>query len=133
MTCTFLHCLLLFSQGLRIARLRVIFKIPEHFHAKTFGSGAAPPEHLAYVEWFTKPRQPDRNHGMYPVSYSTSGRSGDREFGIIDASSIVRSCQLIPKFGKKVNRSWTSCTVLDDCSHFFVNNWKDDLTYQTIY
>lgn len=120
------------SLGLRVARLRLIFKIPRALEEITFGSGLAPSSCLAYVEWFTKPRNCDINHGMYPITYSQMA-NGDREVAIIDLDSIVRACQLIPDFGQKVNRSWTSDTVLDDCSHFYISNWKDQLAYQTIY
>ena len=119
--------------GLRVARLRLIFKIPDDLAASTFGGGVQPPEHLAYVEWFTRPRVKDGDHGMYPIAYSKDGNSGERTYAIIELSSVVRVCQLIPCFGAKVNRAWTSDTILDDCTSFLVSNWKDHLTYQTIY
>ncbi|KAF7795494.1 hypothetical protein EIP86_006656 [Pleurotus ostreatoroseus] len=119
-------------KGLRVARLRVIFKIPEGMEAVVFGEGVQPPEHLAYVEWFTRPRKCDPDTGMYPITYSRMA-SGERESSIIDVSTIVRTCHLLPNFGKKVNIRWTSATVLDDCDRFMIGNRNDQLAYQTLY
>ncbi|GJE91567.1 hypothetical protein PsYK624_077170 [Phanerochaete sordida] len=124
-------------KGLRVARLRLIFAIPDDLLKFTFGKNSSPPGALAYVEWFTLPRTKDSDHGMYPISYSKlengRGRSSGHQYSIIELSTLVRTCQLFPSFGRKANRAWTSATVLDDCDSFFVSNWKDHLTYQTIY
>lgn len=110
----------------------MIFKIPEALESVTFGNGVQPPGHLAYVDWFTSPGQKDDVSGMYPVMYSKLS-SGEQESSIIELSTVVRTCQLLPDFGKVVNTSWTSDTVLDRCNRFYISNWKDNLTYQTIY
>ena len=118
--------------GLRVARLRVVFKIPKELEALTFGKDITPPGHLAYVEWYTRPQQCDSDSGMYLISYSRMA-NGTREASIIEVDNLVRIAQLSPNFGKRANRQWTSNTVLDDCDQFYVSNWKDQLMYQTIY
>ena len=40
-------------QGLRVARLRAIFRIPEQLNHAVFGPHVSPPQHLAYIEWFS--------------------------------------------------------------------------------
>lgn len=123
--------------GLRVARVRTVFQIPSDLETSAFGADVEPPAHLAVIEWFTPPqlRERDPDHRMYPVTYSVVGgrRSKKHEYAIVELNTIRHGCQLLPDFGETVNRTWTSSTVLDDCDRFFVNNWRDHLTYQTIY
>jgi len=116
--------------GKRVGQIRVIFKIPERFISQTFGTNVKPPGALAYIEWFTRPRQKAPAHKMYGVSRSMRS-DGSRDASVIEVDTIIRSCQLFPKFRGRVNRAWTSDNVLERCEHFFVNNWLDHHTYQT--
>lgn len=129
--------LLTLIPGLRVARVRTVFQIPSDLETSAFGADVKPPAHLAVIEWFTPPqlRERDPDHRMYPVTYSVVGgrRSKKHEYAIVELNTIRHGCQLLPDFGETVNRTWTSSTVLDDCDRFFVNNWRDHLTYQTIY
>ena len=101
------------SLGLRVARVQAIFRIPEHY-------GQEYREPVAFVEWFTSFRtEPDPDTGMFKVSHSS--RSHRRRVSIIWLSQIVRSCHLIPVWGKSIDRSWTSENVLDRCKQFYVN------------
>lgn len=116
--------------GLRVARVRVFFRIPKRFDVTMFAEhGITPPEHLAYVEWFTAPTSKNRDHLMYTVTR----KHGQPEAEIIDVRSIRRNCQLVPFFGERVDRSWTSDNVLDTCEKFLVNNFQDQHTYQTLW
>ncbi|KAI9060152.1 hypothetical protein FKP32DRAFT_1539560, partial [Trametes sanguinea] len=54
---------------------------------------------LAYVEWFTPFHSVDEVTGMYVVSPST--RQRQRFASIIPLSDIVRTCHLIPCWGKR--------------------------------
>ncbi|KAF7793819.1 hypothetical protein EIP86_004940 [Pleurotus ostreatoroseus] len=119
-------------EGLRVARLRLVFRIPEDMETATFGEGVPPPEHLAYVEWFTHPRRPDPDSKMYPITYGKMA-NGQRDSAVIEVKNIVRICHILPNFGKKVNINWTSASVLDQCEHFMIGNWNDQLAYQTLY
>ncbi|KAG2124976.1 hypothetical protein BD769DRAFT_1358534, partial [Suillus cothurnatus] len=85
---------------------------------------------LAYVEWFTPFQQPELHHGLYKVSRLI--RHGERLASIIDVSDIRRSIHLIPNFGAVAPCEWTSSTVLDCCSTFFVNSFSDRHAYLTI-
>lgn len=113
--------------GIRIGRLRAIFKVPERSEQALFGKH--PPEHLAYVEWYSRiPAQSNAINGMYPISRSSDGGA------IVEVIDIRRACQLIPKFGRMaVDRSLTSLTILDGYDHFFLNNRLDKDSYRSIY
>ena len=101
------------TTGLRVARVRAIFRIPDHY-------GPEYREPVAFVEWFTPFRsEPDADTGMFKVSHSSQNHR--RRVSIIPLSQIVRSCHLIPVWGKSVDRSWTSDNVLDRCKQFYVN------------
>ncbi|KAG1721614.1 hypothetical protein EDB19DRAFT_1898301 [Suillus lakei] len=115
--------------GKRVARLKVIFRIPDEYVTKM----SLPRQigHLAYVEWFSQPRNKDSNSGMYPISRSY--RNGVLDASVIEVDSMFRTCQLAPRFGRRANRAWTSNNVLDRCKHFLINNFIDHHTYQSIW
>lgn len=121
----------LFSPGLRVGQLRVIFRIPERLNFLIFGA-ISPPTHLAYIEWFSRPTHVDPDSKMYPISCSKDSH-GKRDAAVVELSTIVRSCHLFPKFGEKAPLNWSSDTVLEKCNSFFINNFVNHLTYQTIY
>ncbi|KAH9942531.1 uncharacterized protein BXZ73DRAFT_40914 [Epithele typhae] len=102
-------------RGLQVARVRAIFNTPSIYNAALLGLQ----EPLAYVEWFTPLQVYDNPTGMYVVSHST--RQHLRNVSIIPISRIIRTCHLIPVFGKTMNPSWTSENVLDMCTRFYVN------------
>lgn len=109
--------------GLRVARVRVIFSLPPHLRAPGTASK------LAYVEWFTPFRAPDPVHGMRSVSRSTRGYRP--HVTVIPIENIVRSCHLLPAFGRSVKRSWRKRSPLDDpsCKTFYLNPWLDLRTF----
>ncbi|OBZ73416.1 hypothetical protein A0H81_07111, partial [Grifola frondosa] len=98
--------------GLCVARVQAIFRIPDSY-------GACAEHPLAYVEWFTPFRTPVPDIGMYKISQSF--RNHRRRTSIIPVTQIKRSCHLLPVWGKKMEHSWTSENVLDECKHFYVN------------
>ena len=81
--------------GLCVARVRAIFRLPEVYGNRL---GKHP---LAYVEWFTPLRQLDPDTGMFKVSIST--RNHHRRTSIIPITQIVRSCHLLPIWGKQID------------------------------
>ncbi|EMD30704.1 hypothetical protein CERSUDRAFT_69744 [Gelatoporia subvermispora B] len=82
--------------GLRVAHVRVLFKLPEHLHRRALAAGSL----LAYVEWFTPFQRRDATSDMLVVAPST--RMHQRYGEIIQADQIVRNCFLWPKFGRTV-------------------------------
>ena len=88
---------------------------------------SSPPEHLAYVEWFSKFSTPESNHQMYRVKHSI--QNGERVASVIPVSSIRRSVHLFPKFGRVVPDDWTSENVLEKCSTFYLNPFVDRNMY----
>ncbi|KAF8528243.1 hypothetical protein JB92DRAFT_3093083 [Gautieria morchelliformis] len=84
-------------KGYRVARVRVIFRLPDWFHC----------DHtLAYIEWFRQIGEPNEPLRMSPVSYAT--REGRHHVAIVPIHSILRSCHLTPKFGRQRNATWTA-------------------------
>ncbi|KAJ7779093.1 hypothetical protein B0H16DRAFT_1878677 [Mycena metata] len=99
------------TDGLCVARVRVIFRIPAEFGPY--------PEPVAYVNWFKPLQQPVVGLGMHQVSLSR--RMNRQNSSIIPVTDILRSCHLIPVFGKVANRTWESGIVLNQCDKFYLN------------
>ncbi|EJD49143.1 hypothetical protein AURDEDRAFT_59798 [Auricularia subglabra TFB-10046 SS5] len=119
-------------EGVRVGQLRLIFKLPEAHESAVFGPN--PPDHLAYIEWFTKlPLLVNAVNGMFPLRRSLL-RNGKRETAIVPVMHIRRACQVFPKFGREpVDRSLTCYTVLDAYDSFFLNNRADKDAYRSIH
>lgn len=118
--------------GIRVAQLRTIFRVPEQYERALFGR--EPPDHLAYVEWFTAPpSQTNAVNGMFPVRREFQA-SGARSFGIVEVVDIRRACQLFPNFGSRsVDRSLTPKTIIDAYDDFYLNNRLDKDAYRSIH
>lgn len=101
-----------FFEGLRVAQVQAIFKLPD-----TFGFSRP----LAYVNWFTPFRTFQPDMGMYLISHSTNTHV--RRASIIPVSDIVRSCHLIPVFGRSraSDLGWSAELVLEQCKTFYLN------------
>ncbi|PSR97570.1 hypothetical protein PHLCEN_2v4309 [Hermanssonia centrifuga] len=103
-------------QGIHIAHVRAIFKLPATYGIRTLYP-------LVYVEWFTPFRMPDLWTGMHIVSHSTRMHHIYGE--IIEAHRLVRNCHLMAKCGMVKDPSWTSDSVADLCKTFYVNSYID--------
>ncbi|KAJ7438105.1 hypothetical protein B0H11DRAFT_1884753 [Mycena galericulata] len=99
------------TSGLRVARVRVIFRLPQQYGVY-HGT-------LAYVDWYKELIQPVADIGMHQVSLSSRNLRQNSE--IIPITDIVRSCHLIPVFGRSIALTWTSEHVLDQCKSFYLN------------
>ncbi|KAI0074540.1 hypothetical protein K474DRAFT_1765568 [Panus rudis PR-1116 ss-1] len=111
-------------QGIRVARVRVIFNLPPQFLSPGYVQKT-----LAYVEWYTPFARVDDATGMYYVSRST--RNKQPNASIINIENIMGPCHLIPRFGTKIDRTWSSEHILDVATHFFVNPYISIDAYTT--
>lgn len=107
------------SSGLRVARVRVIFNLPDVYNIKTTHP-------LAYIEWFTPMRSIDRASGLYILSPSTRQHQPYGE--IVELDRIVRSCHLIPR-APMIDPSWNADNIADHCPSFFLNPYIDLHTF----
>jgi hypothetical protein len=65
---------------------------------------------------------------MYRTSPSTRD-GGHANLSIIPITHIVRSCHLIPVFGREVDHSWTHENILKKASDFFLNPYIRHLDF----
>ncbi|KAG2053153.1 hypothetical protein BDR06DRAFT_914253 [Suillus hirtellus] len=115
-------------QDLRVAQVRVVFSLPQTVVKRYFNPQNPPPQHLAYVEWFSAfSPLPDTHSGLYKVRRLV--RDGEHQVSIVPVSLISRSAHLLPKWGGAVPAEWMSLEVLDTCDTFFLNVFKDMYTY----
>ncbi|KAI0083765.1 hypothetical protein BDY19DRAFT_899724 [Irpex rosettiformis] len=105
--------------GLRIARLRVIFELPPEL-----GRMAHP---LAYIEWYTPFQRFDPVTNLYQVSRSSHNRRPNA--AIVSVDHILGTCHLAAKCGAEIDRDLTSENVLDRASVFTVNPYLNFHTF----
>ncbi|KAM6491662.1 hypothetical protein JOM56_012906 [Amanita muscaria] len=116
----------IFTAGeLARAQVRVIFSISERSYAKLFYNGARPSKYLAYIEWFTpfSPSSVQPDTMLYKLSRAK--RDDEEVVSIVPINSIRQSVHLFPHFGAAVSREWSSDTVLDKSSTFYLNPFSD--------
>ena len=117
--------------GYRVVQVHAVFKLPD-VAMNLFLPHLRPPQHLAYVEWFTPfPQTPEPHHLMYKLTRSVRG--GQRLASIFPIQRFRRSVHLFPKPGPSIPRHWVSDTVLDESSAFFVSPFSDRNAYVTIH
>ncbi|KAL0575162.1 hypothetical protein V5O48_006805 [Marasmius crinis-equi] len=97
---------------LQVARVRIIFKFPSELGTY--------PEPLAFLDLFRPlTTNPSPDLLMHKVAIST--RSHQKVSVIVPLSHIKQTCHLIPVFGRQISPLWTSSTILDQASSFFLN------------
>ncbi|KAJ3911962.1 hypothetical protein F5877DRAFT_54695 [Lentinula edodes] len=117
------------TKDMRVGRVRVIFSLPSDKLDTLVPSDIPPPQHLAYIEWFTKfVAHPEPYSGLYRVRRDV-GADGLCTASIIALDSIVCSAHLFPQWGGSVPPEWTSETILDHASSFLLNIFKDEHAY----
>ncbi|KAL1674742.1 hypothetical protein EV122DRAFT_293228 [Schizophyllum commune] len=100
--------------GLTPARVRLIFKLPP--------AVGTYPHPLAFVDYYTPLSDNaayNKDLGMFCVKRAT--RQGVQHSAVIPVTRLVRSCHLIPCFGRSTDSSWTATCVLDLAPRFYVN------------
>ncbi|KIM35645.1 hypothetical protein M413DRAFT_20740 [Hebeloma cylindrosporum] len=120
-------------EGYRVGRIRVVFSLPPASLSVLFNAQVTVPEHLVYVQWFSRfaVRGPDRNHQLYKIS-PLKEPDGTHVCSIIPLANVHRSVHLFPRFGRFAPAEWTSSNVLDLCDTFFVNTFTDRQLYRVI-
>lgn len=104
--------------GLRIAQIRVLFKLPSQYGKF--------PHPLAYVEWFRPFTTRDEATGLYKVARSTRNRVRHSE--VISVNSILQACHLAPKYGSMpVDKSCNYLDMLETGTDTFLFNHYNDL------
>ncbi|THU77482.1 hypothetical protein K435DRAFT_832430 [Dendrothele bispora CBS 962.96] len=118
------------TQDLRVGQVRMVFMLSETDMRRLFHKVPVQdqPHHLAYVDWFTPFGSKDPNHGLYKISFCNV--QGGRLSSVVDIRRLIRSVHLFPKFGRVAERAWTSSTVLESCTTFFVNTDSDRHMYR---
>ncbi|KAG2050949.1 hypothetical protein BDR06DRAFT_990636 [Suillus hirtellus] len=95
--------------------VRIVFSLPQMVVKQYFNPQNPPPQHLAYVEWFSAfSPLPDTHSGLYKVRQLV--RDGECQVSIVP-------------WGGAVPAEWMSLEVLDTCATFFLNVFKDMYTY----
>lgn len=119
--------------GYRIAQIRVIFSLPNHFTRYYWTDPSDRPVYFAYVQWFLELKaDKTETHGLYSVTRSVDEK-GEPLASIIPLNRVRRSVHLIPKFGSApVRREWSKETCIEHCNTFYVNSFSDRHAYHTI-
>lgn len=117
---------------LRIAQMRLIFGFSKTQRQKIFGEDEADfPKHFAYVEWFSRtPSNPGRYHGLKHIERTLI--DDERVVSILPLDRVKRSVSLIPRFGPRINHTWTADNILEVCAEFYVNSFSDKHAYITL-
>ena len=107
--------------------MRIIFAPPNNCSDSPF---------FAYVQPFkiipNAKDSADSDIKMYKLVRDLRG-DRTRKGLIIPLTSIWRSVELIPKFGKSCNRDWTCDTALESSKEFYLNCFADKPTYIEVY
>ncbi|KZW03090.1 hypothetical protein EXIGLDRAFT_636720, partial [Exidia glandulosa HHB12029] len=116
--------------GIRIAQVRVLFRLPT-LVTDIFARLRIPaPGTLAYIEWFSKLGRPDEATGMYHVqrSFKSGAQDGVRQATVIEAIDIRRICHLVARLkGHKpsIPLYLNVHNIYERWSEFWVNNFVD--------
>lgn len=91
---------------------------------------------LAYIEWYSPPSQSKADRLSHNMVRIKKGKSSDNEsvpWSIIPVTNIRQSVMLYPHLPLLIPESWTYKNVMDNVDSFYVSNWKNVYTYQTVY
>ena len=123
------ECLTDCYSGDQIAQVRVVFRIPDKVIKLVFPSDdITPPNHLAYVEWFTPlPGTPDPVNRMYKVSRMFHDSA--RRASILPVDAIICSVHLFPRLSPNTPQDWVSSSILEHCQTFYVNPFRNRNSY----
>ena len=115
--------------GRIVAQLRMIF-VPN------FVDDTKPRTPYIYVQPF---RLSSRSKGRADVNVNMFSvvrvyrNNNTRKGLIVPLDRIWRSIELIPKFGKECDPTWTCDTAVEQAKEFYVNCFSDKPTYMEVY
>ena len=108
----------------------MVFSISTAVWQLLFPADNQPPEHLAYVKWFTPFRpMPEANSQLCKVSRACRQPGDAHIASIITIGNITQSIHLIPLVGNTMQHDWNSHTVIERCQSFLVNSFMNVQTY----
>lgn len=115
--------------GCIVAQLRMIF-VPNYTDDRT------PQTPFVYVQPFKFLQKSkgaaDADVNMF--SLARVYRSNNRRKGlIVPLNRVWRPTELIPKFGRECDRSWTCDTAVELAKEFYLNCFSDKPTYMEVY
>lgn len=85
-----------------------------------------------YVEWFSNfARAPDSHYHMSKVTAPLTER--EKITSVIPLALLERSAHLHPKWGGPVPVHWTSENVMDECTTFYLNQYKNLHDFYNLY
>jgi hypothetical protein len=97
--------------------VRLIFQLPA-----ILGSYPHP---LAYAEWYKPLDAFDLNLRMYETSLDRRRRAQAGRWpvrvSIIPVTKILRTCHLVPQFGRRCHIDWNSAQILNQAKKFYLN------------
>jgi hypothetical protein len=127
-------------EGTRVGQVRLIFRLPKRFLEldETLPSGP-----LLYLHWFTPFSKNGPDHepaGMYKIrrQFRTPVANGVAAGSVVFIQDVRHSVHLIPNFAeaRRIDPRWNSRNIMekfDQFGSFYVNNWVNHYTYQSIY
>ncbi|KAI6095192.1 hypothetical protein F5141DRAFT_1191401 [Pisolithus sp. B1] len=105
-----------------LAQVRVIFNLPDHFGSY--------PHPLAYIKWFTALQQCDLVSSLYIITHST--RNHCCNVAVISIDHIICPCHLLVWCGREIGKDWTTDSVLEKATSFYVNSYIDLDTFLSL-
>lgn len=103
------------SSDLAVGQVQAIFRAPTDWLELA-------PHPLAYIEWFTPLNVYDDKIGMYSIAPSMSRRFRQhRSVSIVPVTDVVRSCHLIPQWGRSIDPTWSQDNIYEVCKKFYLN------------
>ncbi|KAI0701573.1 hypothetical protein C8T65DRAFT_579586, partial [Cerioporus squamosus] len=113
--------------GYRVGQVRAIFSLPPDLQ-RLRPDPVDAHAHLAYVELYTPFKDaPEPYIQLYKIMRSY--REMKRHAVVLPVQQIFRSCHLLPVCGSRINRAWTSDTVLEECDTMYLNSFSDHHMY----
>ncbi len=114
------------AAGYQVVQVRMIFCPNVHSGHMLHG------RHLAYVQWFTTPKGPQKDNNMYSVQCLLTSE-GTCRGDVIDILSIAHFVQLIPRFGRSVSSIIDCENSMEIVKSYYINSFTAKEIFQTVW